>query len=59
MLLGELLNDRHEPIKLIVVNRVILRLIGTIPVMIFDEDEMIALALDLVALKMLDCPLEL
>lgn len=59
MLLGELLNDRHEPIKLIVVNRVVLRLIGTIPVMIFDEDEMIALALDLVALKMLDCPLEL
>lgn len=59
MLLGELLNDRHEPIKLIVVNRVILRLIGTIPVMIFDEDEMIALALDLVALKMLDCPLKL
>ena len=59
MLLGELLNDRHEPIKLIVVNRVVLRLIGTIPVMIFDEDEMIALALNLVALKMLDCPLEL
>jgi len=59
VLLGELLNDRHEPIKLIVVNRVVLRLIGTIPVMIFDEDEMIALALDLVALKMLDCPLEL
>ena len=59
MLLGELLNDRHEPIKLIVVNRVVLRLIGTIPVMIFDEDEMIAIALDLVALKMLDCPLEL
>lgn len=59
MLLGELLNDRHEPIKLIVVNRVVLRLIGTIPVMIFDEDEMVALALDLVALKMLDCPLEL
>lgn len=59
MLLGELLNDWHEPIKLIVVNRVVLRLIDTIPVMIFDEDEMIALALDLVALKMLDCPLEL
>jgi len=59
VLLGELLNDWHEPIKLIVVNRVVLRLIGTIPVMIFDEDEMIALALDLVALKMLDCPLEL
>lgn len=59
MLLGELFNDWHEPIKLIVVNRVVLRLIGTIPVMIFDEDEMVALALDLVALKMLDCPLEL
>lgn len=59
MLLGELLNDWHEPIKLIVVDRVVLRLISTISVMILDKDEMIALAIDLVALEVLDCPLEL
>ena len=59
VLLGELLDDRHEPVKLVIVNRVILRLIGTILVVVLDEDEVVDLALDFVVLEMLDGPLEL
>lgn len=59
VLLGELLDDRHEPVKLVIVNRVILRLIGTILVVVLNEDEVVDLALDFVVLEVLDGPLEL
>ena len=59
VLLGELLDDWHEPVKLVIVNRVILRLIGTILVVVLDEDEVVNIALDFVVLEVLDGPLEL
>lgn len=59
VLLGELFDNRHEPVKLVIVNRVILRLVGTILVVVLDEDEVVDLALDSVVLEVLDGPLEL
>ena len=59
VLLGELLDDRHEPVKLVIVNRVILRLIGTSLGVVLNEEEVVDLALDFVVLEVLDGPLEL
>lgn len=59
MLLGKLLDNRHEPVQLIVVDRVVLRLVRPVLVVILNPDEMISLSFDLVVLEMPNGPLEL
>ena len=58
VLLGKLLDDRHEPIQLIVVNRIVLRLVRPVLVVVLNQNEMIDLPFDLVILEVPDSPLK-
>lgn len=58
VLLGKLLDDRHEPIQLIVVNRIVLRLVRPVLVVILNQNKMVDFPFNLVVLEVPDSPLE-